>query len=753
MVSNNLMKDCSWANLQEALQKCADLCTAKGNAKNYAGACGFKANHACGECWWSNAKSVKVSYYEEIYPGNGPDGNHFASRCEWNDAPTLTTTTTPTTAAALPVDHVELWMIESATETFDHRWKDADNNQGPKSVIRKEWTTMDTDSRPDLENTSVSNGAPLSGVTVYNFHGKQKTSDQTSGSAADSSGAQYMKLSDGSRSDGGTLVGGGSISICTWVKYDSLTSWGRVMDFGNGPLQDNIAITLKEKSVLQFVVYNRKEGEDGTDANGYHDCKQVYNDFVDVGKWMHICATVNDTGAMTMYKNGVAVVPDESTTNGQPTSHCVPRRVVRKQSYIGRSNWVGNQDLHGSISQFVFADGHAMSAEDVRAEYGCTAKQWNSAVVTQQEADAALGADCQCLIVNVAYTCASPQTTQTTSVDTGKVRGKGRAQGAGAKEGIDDNPGGGDGGKIASNSEEQGNGDDTSNSSSSGGGAGSISSSTEENGTSTGMIVGTVVGVLALAILVAVGVVFVQGKGKSLPIPQVIAANNNAGSGGGGGAAAVIHNQAFDHQAAAVSAAAATDNIVYVVNEAAEGKNNVYDKWGVGSGSPVYSVPNSEGGGGGGGGGTEQPRLPSHADYAGYDVDSVRPRGASIVYAVPLEEGTTADTAVYATAADNNGQFASAAGGNATYDVAAHLQNGVSSQPQSEYSRLSPRGDGGGGSSDSAGNVYDAGGGKRGGGGRSGAGSSGHVVRGGASRSSGVYGFAGGHAMAAEEDV
>ncbi|MBD2545212.1 LamG domain-containing protein [Planktothricoides raciborskii] len=109
-------------------------------------------------------------------------------------------------------------------------------------------------------------------------------------------------------------------SLEVWVRYNSLKSWSRIFDFGNGAGVENILLANKgTTNTLGFHVYR------GTASLGV----EVAN-FLELQKWMHIAVTLEPSGSCKVYKNGQLI---QSGTSQLPNS------VNRTLNYIGRSNW------------------------------------------------------------------------------------------------------------------------------------------------------------------------------------------------------------------------------------------------------------------------------------------------------------------------------------------------------------------------------------------------------------------------------
>ncbi|GAA4652839.1 VCBS domain-containing protein [Kistimonas scapharcae] len=131
------------------------------------------------------------------------------------------------------------------------------------------------------------------------------------------------------------LQTGGAMTISTWVKFDSFSqNWSRVFDFGDGANDDNI--------LLGHVGTSNTLGFQIQDANGVNHQLQVSN-FFTAGEWVHVAATVDSSGMMTVYKNGV----EAGTLQG-----VVPPEKVRTNNFIGKSNWSNDGYMDGAVDDF-----------------------------------------------------------------------------------------------------------------------------------------------------------------------------------------------------------------------------------------------------------------------------------------------------------------------------------------------------------------------------------------------------------------
>jgi hypothetical protein len=145
--------------------------------------------------------------------------------------------------------------------------------------------------------------------------------------------------SSGEYVDVGDFAMGGAMSVSTWVHLRSFGWWSRVADFGNGNAIDNIIIT-NEKMSDNFL-FELQDTAGGTEWNSV-------NSYWEIGDWIHLVATVNNTGAnssrVNIYRNGLLF---STLGDGSP-----PLAIIRTKQYIGRGNWPDNAYLDGKLDDF-----------------------------------------------------------------------------------------------------------------------------------------------------------------------------------------------------------------------------------------------------------------------------------------------------------------------------------------------------------------------------------------------------------------
>ncbi|WP_422441998.1 VCBS domain-containing protein [Endozoicomonas sp. ALB060] len=208
-------------------------------------------------------------------------------------------------------------------------------------------------------------GSPLiSGVeAAYSFSDNTDISGNgnnltLSGSATLGSGHNGGQAFEMNGSSGGGEISGlkigGALTISAWVKYDSLNqNWSRIIDFANGPADNNILLAhIGTSNDLAFEIY---------DGAGYPADGQLHiSNFFTEGEWVHLTATIDNTGAMRIYKNGELA--------GENLNGAVLPEIVRSGNYVGKSHWGHDGDLDGSIDDFAVFNS-ALSAHQVKAVY------------------------------------------------------------------------------------------------------------------------------------------------------------------------------------------------------------------------------------------------------------------------------------------------------------------------------------------------------------------------------------------------
>src|SRR5207245_1624540 len=101
-----------------------------------------------------------------------------------------------------------------------------------------------------------------------------------------------------------------------WARPTGAGNWERFIDLGNGAGVDNILFA--------------RVGTTRNLALGVPGVSAIAWGAIDSDTWQHFAATMDASGAVILYKNGVAI-----GTGQLP----IPNVVTRTSNYVGRSNW------------------------------------------------------------------------------------------------------------------------------------------------------------------------------------------------------------------------------------------------------------------------------------------------------------------------------------------------------------------------------------------------------------------------------
>ncbi|MEL4898175.1 LamG domain-containing protein [Crocosphaera sp. Alani8] len=127
---------------------------------------------------------------------------------------------------------------------------------------------------------------------------------------------------------------GGAMTFEAWVYNEDVTrSWARVFDFGNGQNQDNIL--LGWQTTTGRMAWNIRNGNSG-------DQQILTDDIFPENEWVHVAATVDESGNAAIYWNG------ELKASGVIN---IPQTITRSNQFLGRSNWAVDADFQGSMDE------------------------------------------------------------------------------------------------------------------------------------------------------------------------------------------------------------------------------------------------------------------------------------------------------------------------------------------------------------------------------------------------------------------
>ena len=122
-------------------------------------------------------------------------------------------------------------------------------------------------------------------------------------------------------------------SYTGWVKWNTFNNnYSRLLDIGNGENSDNIVIAnfgTNNRLVIHSIV-------------GFSNLEIHTNAILTAGQWVHVGATIGNTGLANIYINGDLV------TSGQIN---IPQNIERTKNYLGKSNWNSDPNFDGSMDE------------------------------------------------------------------------------------------------------------------------------------------------------------------------------------------------------------------------------------------------------------------------------------------------------------------------------------------------------------------------------------------------------------------
>lgn len=136
------------------------------------------------------------------------------------------------------------------------------------------------------------------------------------------------------------------ITIEAWVWYDSFKSYSRIIDFGDGSDGNNILFCNEGASNTLRLRICQQSKEQAINAPGV----------LEIGKWIHLAATIDSSGIAKLYKNGEQIQTGEIH---------LPNTFKRTKNYIARSSWSDDSYFNGRISDLRIWK-IARTAEDIK---------------------------------------------------------------------------------------------------------------------------------------------------------------------------------------------------------------------------------------------------------------------------------------------------------------------------------------------------------------------------------------------------
>ncbi len=166
--------------------------------------------------------------------------------------------------------------------------------------------------------------------------------------------SQYVRLTSlptNFLSKGDGILNG--LTVFTVADFGSANFWERIVDFGNGSPSSNIILSrFGNTNALNFELYNPTTANK-VDPSGA-------NTLIPSGGGVRSYAgTANGTN-MVLYQNGT---PQLTVANS-----ALPDQVLRTNNYVGKSNWVVDDTLRGTIGVILVYD-RALNAVEVQQNH------------------------------------------------------------------------------------------------------------------------------------------------------------------------------------------------------------------------------------------------------------------------------------------------------------------------------------------------------------------------------------------------
>lgn len=141
-------------------------------------------------------------------------------------------------------------------------------------------------------------------------------------------------------------------TIVAWVKLNSITTWARIIDFGNGEDSNNVLFAFQG-------------------STGYLNLRTENTEVTttwapSTGVWYHFAASVKANGSGAIFVNGELMANQGMT---------IPPSVTRNNCYIGKSEWAADSPLDGLIGELRIYRGALTDAKvyddyyDTRSKY------------------------------------------------------------------------------------------------------------------------------------------------------------------------------------------------------------------------------------------------------------------------------------------------------------------------------------------------------------------------------------------------
>jgi arabinan endo-1,5-alpha-L-arabinosidase len=140
------------------------------------------------------------------------------------------------------------------------------------------------------------------------------------------------------------VLDGGAWTFAAWVNPAAWPDWARIFDMGDGSSSD---------AWLGFAGVEKKMRFDLFGAQAL----TLLGDTLPLNQWSHIAVTLDGKTAC-MYINGELTMKKDFAM--------LPKEVIHKTSYIGRSNWSADPLFKGAMDDIIIADA-AYTQDQVKA--------------------------------------------------------------------------------------------------------------------------------------------------------------------------------------------------------------------------------------------------------------------------------------------------------------------------------------------------------------------------------------------------
>jgi hypothetical protein len=143
---------------------------------------------------------------------------------------------------------------------------------------------------------------------------------------------------------GGIYFNTPEFSISVWIYPMNVSSWSRIIDFGNGESADN---SRNEDNVILSISNGNLKPFFELYSGPTSVLSALSSRTITLNQWQFLTATFNGTNA-SVYLNGTLV--DESNTQ----NYTRPFSIWRSNCFIGKSNWASDGYSHSYLDDLRF---------------------------------------------------------------------------------------------------------------------------------------------------------------------------------------------------------------------------------------------------------------------------------------------------------------------------------------------------------------------------------------------------------------